>query len=523
MAAKAQDINTDKITLGLNDESLEGAIKKIEGQSAFRFFYREAEVKAVMHLSLNPETRTIAQTLAVLLQNTSLCFKQVDNHILLEHKELLTACDIKGMVVTSIDNLPLPNASVFLSNATIGTITADDGTFSLPGVKPGKYELIISLVGFETHLQTVDADSRSISIPAVMLTPQTIVLNEVKVSSKQDPDREKNYNLFKDEFLGNSKLAHDCRILNPELLDLDFDYSANILTASSEDFLEIENDALGYKIKYLLTNFVKDVISNGTNDIQFGGPAFFREMKGSPAQEKRWQKQRREVYEGSIMHFLRSVLNNSYEEEGFRVLRIAILPNPERPPDSLITAEINRYKGIKHKNRSIRDTLAYWQGKLVLPKTIKKLLPDPLKQADLAKLTSQKGLFALPGSNCSLYVVFSKNHHFPSKVRIDNLNEPGNDNRTIVNFDAPYVLFDKNGCVMDPTCLSFEGAWGKSRVADLLPVDYDPDAEFGSVVVHPPAVTENALLPNASQPSVANTAKSQDTLKAAKEARTAVN
>src|ERR1700733_10051493 len=89
LAAKAQDINTDKVTLGLKDESLENAIKKIEQQSAFRFFYREADVETVTHLNLNADTRTISQTLGILLQNTGLCFRQMDKHILLEHKEAL--------------------------------------------------------------------------------------------------------------------------------------------------------------------------------------------------------------------------------------------------------------------------------------------------------------------------------------------------------------------------------------------------------------------------------------------------
>jgi hypothetical protein len=500
LEAKAQDITTDKVTLGLKDESLETAIKKIEQQSVFRFFYREADIKPVAHLSLSADTRTIEQTLILLLQNSSLCFHQLDNHILLERKDPLASCDIKGTVISDIDKSPVANASVFLSNATVGTRTGDDGTFSMTNVKPGKYDLIVSIVGFETHQQTITADTRNIVLTPVAISPQTIVLGEVQVNSKTEPDRARNFDLFKTEFFGSSPLAGECKILNPEMLDLDYNYSASILTASSADFLAIENNALGYKIKYLLTNFVKDEMNTGTNGIQFGGPAFFEEMRGARTIEKRWQKRRLEVYEGSIMHFLRCVLNNSYEQEGFRVLEIANTPNPERPPDSLIAARITAIQNLKHKSRDMRDTLAYWQSKMLLPKKISKLLPDPLKQADLVKMTSQKGLFALEGKDCSLYIVYSKTHHFPSKTRIDNLNQPGNDNRTIVHFDAPYVLFDKNGCVMDPSCLSFEGAWGKCRVADLLPVDYDPEEQIRDAVNQLPAVKENVALPNPSQP-----------------------
>ncbi len=50
-----------------------------------------------------------------------------------------TAVDIKS---------PLGKASVFLSNATFGTVTAEGGTFILNGVKPGQYNLVISILGY---------------------------------------------------------------------------------------------------------------------------------------------------------------------------------------------------------------------------------------------------------------------------------------------------------------------------------------------------------------------------------------
>ncbi len=471
--AKGQDIATDKVTLSLNDQSLETAIKAIEQQSAFRFFYRDDDVKPIVHLNLPPATRTVEQTLTLLLQNTCLTFKQLNNHILLERKEPLIACNIKGKVVTTINNQPVAGASIFLSNATIGATTAEDGTYLLKNVKPGKYELVISNIGYDTYSQLVVADSKEVVVPPIIISPKTVMLTEVKVNSRIDADYEKNYTLFKNEFLGTSKLAADCRILNPELLDLNYNYSANLLTASSEDFLEIENDALGYKIKYLLTNFIKNIGNSNLNDVQFGGPALFQEMRGSPSQQKRWQKQRSEAYNGSLMHFLRCLLNNSYEDAGFRVLRIAHLPNPRRPADTLISQKIKLYQSNKHKSRNNKDSLAYWQAKQLLPLTIDKLQPDPLKQEDMVKLTNQKGVFALAGDKCSLYIVYSKTHRYP-KIRTDNLNEAGNDNRTLVNFDAPYVLFDKNGWLMDPNCVSFDGAWGRDRIANLLPVDYDP-------------------------------------------------
>ena len=327
----AQNISTAKVTIGLKNESLETAIKKIEQQSVFRFFYRNEEVRQLGLLNLKQDARTIEQTLAALLQNTALCFRQIDGNILIEVKNQQYAGEIKGKVINSSDKKPLASASVFLNNALIGATTADDGSFTLRHVKPGQYELIVSIIGFDTFHREITIDNSDIELPVFEVTPKTIVLNEIKIKPVDDPERNKNFEWFKSEFLGTSRMASECKILNPEAIDFNYNKKRGVLTASAAGFLKIENYALGYKIKYLLTDFIKDSSSTDLKKVRFRGSALFEEMKGTPMQVKRWQKRRQEVYQGSLMHFLRSGLNNSFEEEGFRVLRVTDIPNPERP------------------------------------------------------------------------------------------------------------------------------------------------------------------------------------------------
>jgi hypothetical protein len=62
---------------------------------------------------------------------------------------------ISGRLLNQADTKPLPNASVFLNNTSAGNKTAADGTFVLHNVKPGKYELIVSIIGFETYTQPI--------------------------------------------------------------------------------------------------------------------------------------------------------------------------------------------------------------------------------------------------------------------------------------------------------------------------------------------------------------------------------
>ena len=355
---------------------------------------------------------------------------------------------ISGRVLNQADTKPVANVSVFLSNATIGAKTANDGTFILHNAKPGKYELVVSIIGFDAYHQTIVVNDNNITLPDIAISPKTIALAEVTVQGKTDPDRGYNLDLFEREFLGTSDLAKECKILNPELLDLNYDENTRTLTASSVDFLVIENKALGYRIKYLLTNFVMGHSDNNAKKIHFEGSALFEEMKGTPSEERRWQKRREQVYEGSVMHFLRSALENRVDEEGFRVLQLTTAPNSQK-------------------------------GKL--PKTLQTLMHFPLNAEEIIRPTDQPGIYALGCENDDLHITYNKNHHFSKTGLLNRLDDPDNTEITILNFNAPYTFFDRNGGIIDPNSVSFTGTWGNDRVAELLPVDYEPPQSKNTV------------------------------------------
>jgi hypothetical protein len=244
--------------------------------------------------------------------------------------------------------------------------------------------------------------------------------------------------IFKEEFLGLSAMASQCKILNPDIVDLDYDKSAQRLTGSSLDFIEVENKALGYKIKYLLNNFTKDYKAGL---LYFEGSALFEEMKGTAKQQRHWVKNRRLAYEGSSMQFLRSVVGNSVDEAGFKVLRLIRTLNPD-------------YKGIGEKYKQT-------------------LVNKPLSVTDYAALTDAKGIYALKYSDC-LYLMYTKRRdNSPDGKVVQSLTMP-NYLTTILTITRPYILFDSNGIILNPADIITEGSWGKSRIADMLPVDYLP-------------------------------------------------
>jgi len=384
---------------------------------------------------------------------------------------------ISGRILNQADTKPVANVDVFLNNATIGDQTADDGTFTLHNIKPGKYDLVISIVGFETYNQSVTVGNSNTVLPDITIFPKTIALKEVSIKFHADPNREKYYDWFKDEFLGTSAIAKECKILNPQMLDLNYDYETGTLTASSSVFLEIENEALGYKIKYLLTDFTLSNKDNSSKKIYYKGAVLYKEMKGTPSQETRWQKNRQEIYEGSSMHFFRSAFKNQTTAEGFRILQLSTYANPDRPSDSLIEAKIKFYKELKSRTNKQKDSLSYWEKKFKLPTNLQKLMPYPLHDKDIVKQADKPGLFELGCDNDALYITYNKSRHFHKNDMLNYLDAANNTENTLISFNSPVAYFYSNGVIINPYSVLFSGVWARHRVAELLPLDYEPPRE----------------------------------------------
>lgn len=187
--SKAQSMATEKVSLGLERESLEQAIKKIEAQTTLRFFYRNADIKSLVSLNLVKQTRTVEQILTILLKDTFLSFRQIEHTILIE-KNTKTNYQIKGRVVGT-DRLPIALATVNIrmqdSKAIIASQLSDaDGNFNLQAVQKGSYIIGISAAGMDSlTLSLTLADKNNIELEDIVLSMKINTLHEVAVVGKK--------------------------------------------------------------------------------------------------------------------------------------------------------------------------------------------------------------------------------------------------------------------------------------------------------------------------------------------------
>ncbi|GAA4335631.1 hypothetical protein GCM10023149_43700 [Mucilaginibacter gynuensis] len=381
---------------------------------------------------------------------------------------------ISGKIVNAIDGSPFADASVFLSKTTVGTKSNADGTFTLNNALPGQYTLAVSAIGFETYNQEILID-KSITIADIKLIPKTTVLQDVVI--RIDPNREKYVKIFTEQFLGKYDNARQSKILNPEVVNFYFDKITNILTATADDFLEIENKALGYKVKYLLKDF-EYADNDGSGKTSYEGDFLFEKLKGKLKDEARWQRNRLNAYKGSARHFFRSAIGNIIPDEGFTVYRIKREVNDGTEDTAFIRSRIDylSQKVIDGRPVKLNDSLQYY---------IKKRDGIPVLRLDKAELspldyitnTDRKGLYAIrldTQPKDLLFVIYNNRKDERAIYDFFNGSFSTNKQATIISFDKSYATFDINGMLNSSKSLTFSGYWTRLRVADLLPVDYQP-------------------------------------------------
>jgi hypothetical protein len=368
---------------------------------------------------------------------------------------------ISGKVFSGDAKTAVQRASVFLNNATYGTATNDDGSFTLRDIKPGQYDLVVTVVGFEEYSQKVLVGSQPVNLN-IQLTPKVMMMKSVTIIS--NADWKKNYDQFEKEFIGTNDNAKQCKVINPRVLDLIYYRKKQTLEASADEFLVVENRALGYRTKFLLKNFN----SNGiTHVISYGGKALFEDLPGSEDQIRKWHLKRDEAYYGSPQHFYRALFQNRLADEGFIMYDFTRILNPKRMQEELIQRKLKQFNMVN------RDSLNYWLSQQDEPKWAKETLVKPqLTAYDVLRKTPQEGIFAITFPHY-LYVTYIKKREETYFKDIYRPLDMPNYETSVITLYSPYAVFDMNGTVIAESPL-YEGTWSKAKLANMLPVDYEP-------------------------------------------------
>ncbi|PSQ73192.1 MAG: carboxypeptidase regulatory-like domain-containing protein [Bacteroidetes bacterium QH_9_64_21] len=224
---------------------------------------------------------------------------------------------VRGRVLDAETNEPLPHTHVFVAQSMNGTVTDSTGRFRLDAVHPGAKRLYLSRVGYANRAVPLRPTLGRTQVFTLRLEPEVLETPSVTVSAERDEDWYERLDRFKRLFIGPSGYADDCTLVNPEVLRFEKKWWGKF-EVQAEKPLIIENRALGYRLKY----FLKEFEERGSV-VRWDGEPLFEPLSPEDSLEAaRWRQNRREVYRGSLRHFLEALLHDRLEEEQFDLYRL---------------------------------------------------------------------------------------------------------------------------------------------------------------------------------------------------------
>jgi hypothetical protein len=381
---------------------------------------------------------------------------------------------IKGRVVNAGTGEVIPGASVFISNSSKGTSTNSTGNFEINDIPTGKYDLVISSVGYETNVFSFTEKQLPLTLK-VELQQKVKELANVTVEPYVEEGWDKWSKVFTDNFIGGSENAKKTRILNTEDLRFRYFKKSNRLIAYSDKPLQIENKGLGYNITYQLEEFE---VKFSENRSFFLGYSLFKEMGRD---RKGWIRNRKEALNGSLMHFLRCLYVDSLKQNGFELRRMERHKNTEKARvRALISAGMTN---LVHRSNDVpandphlsTDSTEYYR-KVLRQRDLIETYGTSILTAD-SVLLRKEGEYKLLAFENYLFITYKNEVEEEGYLRSHLESRKATwQTSFLVLPDLNAVWIDRSGNYFNPADMLTMGYWGWSdKMGDCLPSDYEQE------------------------------------------------
>jgi hypothetical protein len=347
----------------------------------------------------------------------------------------------------------------------LGLSTDEQGYFSLK-IPEGSYEVVIKMVGYQPNIIRLSTPNMQQEGYEIFLTPAYVELGSLKVEEKRDPVWYKHLAIFKKFFLGTSKNGKSTKILNQTMLRMDFDSDPQTLKVTAHDLLQIVNPNLGYRIEYVLEEFV---YSQSSKSFHFSGyPRFIPDTTLNRSKAQRIEANRKRAYLGSFQHLIRSLYEGIAAEEGFEFRAVVRTENPERPPQSRIDAAKALYD--LSTNPSEKDSLnRFFLRKERLKPYIDRLIDELVPGSDLIRVDDQ-GHKYLTFDNL-LHVTYTRELESTEYLVQFSTRKPLKQ-QSILSLTRGEVEIFKNGAYGNRSGVFLDGYMGWEKIGELMPLDY---------------------------------------------------
>ncbi|MEM7380699.1 MAG: carboxypeptidase-like regulatory domain-containing protein, partial [Bacteroidota bacterium] len=97
---------------------------------------------------------------------------------------------VEGTVSDNLGN-PLLGVTVQVQNSRLGAVSDENGYFKITRIRPGKYQLEVSSLGFRTRIVPVEVNRGEEISLSITLSESNEELDEVIVQGKTDEQRQR--------------------------------------------------------------------------------------------------------------------------------------------------------------------------------------------------------------------------------------------------------------------------------------------------------------------------------------------
>jgi len=336
----------------------------------------------------------------------------------------------------------ISDAHIFINNSSLGTTSNINGYCELSVSEQETQVLIITHVLYETLTIDPEHYHHLVNGDTLEMQSNSVDLSEIVLTAKRGRQWKKKFRKFRKTLLGEGKAAANCQILNPEVLR--FEEKNGTLWVKTIDHLHIENDYLGYTIHFWL----KELSIEVDGSTYFKGNGQF--IDKAEADDTRYIKRRDKIYNHSLPHFLRSLLES---------------PNNAVLKNRGYELSFDKYEGGEFKTIHIPTE----------PSTL--IHPDTATGWHRLYFSEfltviHDGLKGSPDDEVQVVVSRKEQQKFGINRTVSPGTNPQNAVSRLYKIE-PYLLFDKRGNIINKSAVREYGYWAEQRLATNLPIDYN--------------------------------------------------
>ena len=137
--AEASYSQSARISIEMNNATVEEVLNEIEAKSEFYFLYNNKLINVDRRVSVDVDAENIESVLQNLFKGTDVVYRIADKQIVLSRKDLAQNTAVNGIqqskvitgTVVDQNGMPIIGANIVVKGTTNGTITDMDGNFSL--------------------------------------------------------------------------------------------------------------------------------------------------------------------------------------------------------------------------------------------------------------------------------------------------------------------------------------------------------------------------------------------------------